>query len=84
MDIKNMALIFVVIVATVAIITRLIKKNKSEEIDNKIDVDDKTYTLEIMIKFVKKRLGHGSVIIYPSSLNSAIKFASVGLGLLFR
>ena len=56
MNIKNMALIFVVVVATITIIVRLIKKNKSEIVDDKINVDDKTYTLDKMIKFVKKRL----------------------------
>ena len=56
MDIKNMALIFVVVVAAVAGIMKIVKKGKEEVIEDKINVDDKTYTLEIMIKFVKKRL----------------------------
>ena len=56
MDIKNMALIFVVVVVAVVAIMKILKKNKAEVVDDKINVDDKTYTLEIMIKFVKKRL----------------------------
>ena len=56
MDIKNMALIFVVVVAVVAAIVHFIKKNKNETVEDQINVDDKTYTLDVMVKFVKKRL----------------------------
>ena len=56
MDIKNMALIFIVVVVTIAAIVKLLKKNKNEVVDDSINVDDKTYTLEVMVKFVKKRL----------------------------
>ncbi len=56
MDIKNMALIFVIVVATVAFVVKMIKKNKQEIVEDQINVDDKTYTLEVMVKFVKKRL----------------------------
>ena len=33
-----------------------IKKNKEEAVEETVEVDDKTYTLDKMIKFVKKRL----------------------------
>ncbi len=56
MDIKNLALIFVVVVVAIVAITKLIKKNKEEMTDEQINVDDKTYTLDVMVKFVKKRL----------------------------
>ena len=47
---------FVVIVIVFVIITRLIKKNKEEVVDEEVVVDDKTYTLELMVKFIKRRL----------------------------
>ncbi len=56
MSITNIMLIFVVIVAVVTLIARSIKKNKDEIVEQAVEVDDKTYTLEKMIKFVKKRL----------------------------
>ena len=55
MNIKNISLIFVIVVAAVAAIVHMIKKNKNELVDG-LEVDDKTYTLEKMIKFVKQRL----------------------------
>ena len=56
MNIPNLMLTFVVFVAVVALIVHFIKKNKNEVVEEQIDVDDKTYTLEKIIKFVKKRL----------------------------
>lgn len=55
MNIKNIALIFVILVAAVAAIVHMIKKNKNEIVEG-LEVDDKTYTLDKMIKFVKQRL----------------------------
>ena len=52
----NTVLIFVVVVLAFSTITHFIKKNKEEIVDEEIVVDDKTYTLEQMIKFIKKRL----------------------------
>ena len=56
MNIPNLMLMFVVFVAVIALIVHFIRKNKNEVVDEQIDVDDKTYTLEKIIKFVKKRL----------------------------
>ena len=56
MNLPNLALIFVVIVAAISIIVYFIKKNKNAEIEEAIEVDDKTFTLDKMIKFVKQRL----------------------------
>ena len=56
MPVSNIALIFVVSVVAVALMVYLLRKNKSEIVEDKVDVDDKTYTLDVMIKFVKKRL----------------------------
>ena len=56
MSISNLMAIFVVFVVVIFFIVRSIKKNKNEILDEAIEVDDKTYTLDKMIKFVKKRL----------------------------
>ena len=56
MSITNIMLIFVVFVVVIAFIVRSIRNNKNEVVDSAVEVDDKTYTLEKMIKFVKKRL----------------------------
>ena len=56
MSITNVMLIFVVLVAVVALIAHSIKKNKDEIVEQAVEVDDKTYTLDKMVKFVKKRL----------------------------
>ena len=56
MNITNIMLMFVVVVVVLFIVTRMIKKNKEELVDAKVEVDDKTYTLDKMIKFVKQRL----------------------------
>ena len=56
MDIKNIMMIFVVLVAAVSAIAYFLKKNKNEEVQEAVEVDDKTYTLDKMVKFVKSRL----------------------------
>ena len=56
MNIQNLMLIFVVFVVVIFLIVRSIKKNKEEVVESAVEVDDKTYTLDKMIKFVKKRL----------------------------
>ena len=56
MSITNVMLIFVVLVAVVALIAHSIKKNKDEIVEQAVEVDDKTYTLDKKVKFVKKRL----------------------------
>ena len=53
MNISNIALTFVVIVAAVSAIVYMIKKNKNEIVEESIEVDDKTFTLDKMVKFVK-------------------------------
>ena len=56
MSITNIILMLVVIAAAVYFIFYNIKKKKEAEVEIQIDVDDKTYTIEKMIEFVKKRL----------------------------
>ena len=54
--ITNLILIVVVLGVAFAIIRRFITKRQNEESDEKMQVDDRTYTLEMMISFVKRRL----------------------------
>ena len=56
MPLGNLAMIFVVVVLSVTAILYLLRKKKTVEVESQINVDDKTYTLELMIKFVKRRL----------------------------
>lgn len=56
MTITNLLLSLVVLVAGLSAIFYYIKKKKTQEVENVIQVDDKTYTLDVMKEFVKKRL----------------------------
>ena len=56
MTITNILLTLVVIVAAVMAVFYYIKKKKTEEVEKAVDVDDKTYTLDKMKDFVKRRL----------------------------
>ena len=56
MTITNIILIIVVLVVAGYAIYYTVKKKKTAEVETEIDVDDKTYTIEKMIEFVKKRL----------------------------
>ena len=56
MTIVNILLTLVVLVAAGAGIMYLIKKKQDAPTDTKMNVDDKTYTIEKMQQFIKKRL----------------------------
>ena len=56
MTITNIVLILVVIAVAGYAIFYSIKKKKTATVEVAVDVDDKTYTIEKMIEFVKKRL----------------------------
>ena len=56
MTIGNIILILVVLFGIVGFIYYYINKKKKEEVEEKINIDDKTYTLDKMQEFVKKRL----------------------------
>ena len=56
MNIGNLMLIVVVVVSAIAAIVYMIKKNQNQIIEDAIEVDDKTFTLDKMVKFVKQRL----------------------------
>ena len=52
----NTLLIIIVIVGAVLLVLRFIKNRKEAEEEEIVEIDDKTYTLDKMISFVKKRL----------------------------
>ena len=52
----NFILIIVVILGAGMLLMRTITKKKEQKVEQEIEVDDKTYTLEKMTEFVKKRL----------------------------
>lgn len=56
MTITNIVLIIVVIAVAAYAIYYSIKRKKNAQVEEKVNVDDKTYTIDMMIEFVKKRL----------------------------
>ena len=56
MSITNILLSVVVLIGAGAAVAYFIKKNKNAEVETEIEKDDKTYTLEQMKNYVKKRL----------------------------
>ena len=52
----NIILIVLVLLVAAFLIIRKLKKRQDEKVEQEIEVDDKTYTLEKMTFFVKKRL----------------------------
>ena len=56
MTITNILLMILVIAVAGYVIYYNIKKKKTVQVEETINVDDKTYTIGIMTEFVKKRL----------------------------
>ena len=56
MTITNIVLILVVLGIAIFAIYYTLKKKKTEEVENTLNIDDKTYTLDVMKAFIKKRL----------------------------
>ena len=56
MSIFNTILIIVIFVVAIMAVLYYINKNKNAEVEQEIEKDDKTYTLEKMRDYVKKRL----------------------------
>jgi len=54
--IVNFLIIIVIVVFAAYFVINFLKKRKDEIVEDKVKVDDKTYTLEKMTEFVKKRL----------------------------
>ena len=56
MTITNILLILVVLGIAIFGVYYVLKKKRTEEVENKLNIDDKTYTLDVMKAFIKKRL----------------------------
>ena len=56
MTITNIVLILVVLGIAIFAIYYTLKKKKAEEVESVLNIDDKTYTLDIMKAFIKRRL----------------------------
>ena len=56
MNVVNLILMAIVIGVAIAIVRRFVTKRQNEEVEDQMQVDDRTYTLETMIAFVKRRL----------------------------
>lgn len=56
MTITNIILILIVLLIASFSVYYFIKKKKNDQVEDKINVDDKTYTLDVMKNFIKKRL----------------------------
>ena len=56
MTITNIVLILVVLGIAIFAIYYTLKKKKTEEVENTLNIDDKTYTLDVMKAFIKRRL----------------------------
>ena len=56
MTITNIVLILIVLIAAGFAVYYISKKKQDAQVEAVVDVDDKTYTIEMMIEFVKKRL----------------------------
>ena len=52
----NIILIIAVLAIGGLVVFNVIRKNKNAKVEEQVVVDDKTYTLDMMMKFVKKRL----------------------------
>ena len=52
----NLALIFVVLVGFGMIVYRALKKNKENAEEEDISVDDKLFTVEVLVQYIKQRL----------------------------
>ena len=53
MNVVNLILLAIVIGVAIAIVRRFITKRQNEEVENQMQVDDRTYTLEMMNSFHK-------------------------------
>ena len=56
MTITNIILILVVLVIALFVVYYTLKKKKTEQVEQVLNVDDKTYTLDVMKAFIKRRL----------------------------
>ena len=54
MNFINIILILLILLVALFLIIRKLKKRQDEKVEEQVQVDDKTYTLEKMTEFVKK------------------------------
>ena len=52
----NIILMLIIIVLAIFVVIRYIKNKKNAPVEEMVEIDDQTYTLEMMTQFVKKRL----------------------------
>ena len=56
MNLMNILAILLVITIAIFLVVRILMARKKEEVEEEVEQDDKTYTLEMMTAFVKRRL----------------------------
>ena len=56
MTITNIVLTLIVLIAAGYTIYYILKRKKNAQVEDVVNVDDKTYTIDMMVEFVKKRL----------------------------
>lgn len=56
MDFTNVILMIIVLVSAAAIVVYFLNKKKNQVVEENVEKDDKTFTLEMMTDFVKRRL----------------------------
>ena len=56
MNVTNFLLMIVILVGAAVCVVYFLNKKKTEQVEGEVEIDDKTYTLEKMTAFVKKRL----------------------------
>ena len=68
----NFIVILAVLIITAAIVLNTLKKKQTAEVEEKVEVDDKTYNIDKMIAFVKRRLDEiTKVNLYDIGLSEA-------------
>ena len=68
----NFILILAVLLITAALVLNTLKKKQTAEVEEKVEVNDKTYNIDKMIAFVKKRLDEiTKVNLYDIGLSEA-------------
>lgn len=56
MDVMNIILMVVVLIISAGLVLYFLNKKKNQEVEEIVEMDDKTYTLEKMTEYVKRRL----------------------------
>ena len=56
MTITNIVLTLIVLIVAGYTVYYILKKKKDAQVEEVVNVDDKTYTIDVMIEFIKKRL----------------------------